>query len=397
MKFVIFHGSFGSPEGNWFPELRERLELLGQKVIVPKFPTEDWTRLTEKGSQSASKNQNLQNWFKTFGRILKSFKTGEPLCFVGHSLGPLFILHIVEKYNINLDSAIFVSPFLERLGGQWQIELVNKTFYKTDFDWKKLKELIPVSYVLYSDNDPYVPKKYSMDCAQKLGSSTIFVKGAAHMNINKIVNLNEFPLVLELCKSRLDLTLYQQYLAHRRELFAVPYTKKEKTEEVFYISARDYFDEGRFKFRNLRREGFCTLFFGINHINPHSIYMEEARNAARRIGNFTRIFIANNLADFKKKFALEQIRADMDAGINVYFCMWSDIKKKVKEPDFGIWDGEYLCITHFDKNYNMKEERISGRKSEMEKARTWQKEVMKHATRIRNADKDVAAFIKAHS
>ena len=162
MKFVLFHGAFGSPESNWLPELKDKLESLGQEVIVPKFPTESWDDVTKKGQTIPSKNQTLEHWFEVFDVILKQLPKDEPLCFVGHSLGPLFILHAVEKWNIQLDSAIFVSPFMEKLNKTWQIDLVNETFYNTDFDFEKLKKLIPISYVLYSDDDPYVDKQYSL-------------------------------------------------------------------------------------------------------------------------------------------------------------------------------------------------------------------------------------------
>ncbi len=208
MKFVVFHGSFGSPEDNWFPQLAENLESLGQKAIIPKFPVEDWQEITKKGTRFLPQKQNLTNWLKVFDQIRKEFEPVEKLCFIGHSLGPLFILHVVDKWDIKLDSAIFVSPFMEELKSQWQFDLVNRSFYKNDFDFAKLKKLIPTSYTLYSDNDPYVKEKLSIDFAKKLDSSLIKVNKGGHLNIE--VNLNNFPLVLELCKTRLDLTLYQK-------------------------------------------------------------------------------------------------------------------------------------------------------------------------------------------
>lgn len=199
MQFVLFHGSFGSPDGNWFPYLKRKLESLKQKVIALQFPVEDWEEINKKGPQYTPILQNLNSWFKTFAPLYQKIKK-KNLCFIGHSLGPLFILHLVDKYDLKLESAIFVSPFMRKLN-IWQFDLVNKTFYKTDFNFRKLKKLIPFSYTLYSDNDPYVPKKESLLFARNLGSSSIEIKNGGHLNAE--AGFFSFPLVFELCKTRL--------------------------------------------------------------------------------------------------------------------------------------------------------------------------------------------------
>ncbi len=203
MKFVIFHGTYGSSQGNWFPDLKKRLESIGQTVIVPQFPVENWNRITALGKKAEFKNQNLQNWLSHFEKnLLPEIKNSKELVFVGHSLSPVFILHAVTKFNIQLDSAIFVVPFLTLEEGTWQIHLANKTFYKTDFNFSKLKKLIPISYVLHSDDDPYVNSKYPLDFAAKMDSRVIVVKGAKHFNVDN--KFFKFPLVFELCKTRLN-------------------------------------------------------------------------------------------------------------------------------------------------------------------------------------------------
>lgn len=75
MKFVIFHGAFGSPDRNWFPQLKEKLELLNQHVIVPAFPVDDW------GAPLV--NQNLHNWIKTFEKILRHLKREKNYVLLG--------------------------------------------------------------------------------------------------------------------------------------------------------------------------------------------------------------------------------------------------------------------------------------------------------------------------
>ncbi len=206
MQFVIIHGAFGNPEENWFPELGEKLSSLGQKVFTPQFPVDDWDTITSQGPNIPSNNQTLDHWLKTFEKILTELNQNDKICFIGHSLGPLFILHALEKFDIPLDSAIFVSPFLSLPDDKyWQVHLVNKTFYRTDFDFTRLKRLIPISYALYSDNDPYVDKKYPLDFAKKLDSSPIQVLSAGHMNSE--AGYKDFPLVFELCKTRLEKSL----------------------------------------------------------------------------------------------------------------------------------------------------------------------------------------------
>ena len=322
MKFVVFHGAFGSPDGNWFPELKEKLEHLGQDVIVPRFPVDNWDEIIKAGPCAKAKNQSLDSWIAAFDKVVKGFRKSDKLCFVGHSLAPLFILHVVEKYSIKLDCAIFVSPFLRPLN-DWRFDIVNRSFYKEGFDFSKLQKFIPVSYVLYSDNDPYVDKRYCVEFAEKLGSSQILVKRAGHMNSE--VNLNEFPLVYELCKTRIDLSLYQRYLEHRRELYEVPYVRS-KSEEVIYLEPDEVFAEGVFHFRNLRREGFCTFFTGTKFWDTQSKYMEEARKAAGRV-ELARVFVVDKVSDLERPILLEQIKLDMAAGIGVYLCMWEDIMK----------------------------------------------------------------------
>ena len=57
---IIIHGSYGSPEKNWFPWLKEELKKSGINTFVPRFPT--------------PKNQNLDTWanvFKDYEPIVK--------------------------------------------------------------------------------------------------------------------------------------------------------------------------------------------------------------------------------------------------------------------------------------------------------------------------------------
>jgi predicted alpha/beta hydrolase family esterase len=395
MKFVIFHGSFGSPQGNWYPQLKEKLETLGQKVVSLQFPNEDWKKLTKAGLSTKPKSQTLVSWFNFFKKnILSQIKKGEKLCFIGHSLGPLFILHLVEKYNLKLDSAIFVSPFFVLPPKVWQYDLVNSSFYKTDFDFEKLKKSIPTSYVLYSDSDPYVNVNQSVIFAKSLDSSLIMVRKAGHLNSE--VNLNEFPLVFDLCTTRLDLSLYQKYLAHINEKHSSDIVRSNY-KMVIHLSPSDLDNEGQFHFGNLKKSGFATFLSGSKNWNPESKYYSEGRLAAKRTGDISRVFLIEKLSDLKRNVLLKQIELDIKGNIKTYLCMLDDIKNYGQEPDFGIWDDDYLCTIYYKKNHEVKEFILDSRKSVIEKAKKWKDIILKSSKRIYNSNKDIKDFIKKNS
>jgi hypothetical protein len=212
--------------------------------------------------------------------------------------------------------------------------------------------------------------------------------------MNTEVNLNEFPLVYELCKTRLDLSLYQQYLTHRKDLYAIDYIKN-KSDEVVYLKSRDVFDEGTFHFRNLKKDGFCTFFTGIKLWDTQSTYMKEARKAAKRVKDLTRVFIINKLSDLKRPRLIEQIRLDITAGIKVYLCLYGNVRKSIPEPDFGIWDNDYLCIVNFDRRNRIKEIKLDSRRKEIKEALEWKKIILKNAVRIYNINTDINNFVSS--
>lgn len=207
ITYVIFHGAYGNANGNWFPYLKKNLLKLNQEVIIEQYPVEDLDQVEKTGKTFLPTKQTLSNWMQIFEQKTFSRLKDKKLCFVGHSLGPVFILHLVQKYDFKLKCAIFVMPFMQAfdLENAWQFDVVNKSFYKSNFDFSKLKKNIPLSYVVYSDNDPYVKADLALTFAHELGSSPILIKNAFHINAPLF---EKNPLVLELCKTILDPSEY---------------------------------------------------------------------------------------------------------------------------------------------------------------------------------------------
>jgi len=182
MAFVLFHGSFNSYDqikDFWFPKLKK----LNQKIIFPKFPIETWDEITQGGKKYIPKKQNLQIWLKTFDKYYEAIKNEKDLVFIGHSSGPLFILHVLQNYELSINSAIFVSPFINPLTKPaWQVKLINQSYYSNKFVFNLLKRKCLNSYVLYGTNDPYVETENSLDFAKKMASNIIPINNGGHLN-----------------------------------------------------------------------------------------------------------------------------------------------------------------------------------------------------------------------
>lgn len=205
MQFVIIHGTFGSRDGNWFPWLDHELTKLNQRVIRPQMPVDVFENversMTNTGSYLHPK-QNLSSWLNTFQQdILPQLQTNE-VVFIGHSLAPAFLLNAIENFDLSVDCAIFVAPFIQNLDNPI-FDTINSDFYSKPFDFEKITKKISYSYSLYSTTDPYVPTDAAHFFAEKTHSSLIEVKNAGHMGSM----LKEFPLVLELCKTRIGFNL----------------------------------------------------------------------------------------------------------------------------------------------------------------------------------------------
>ncbi len=165
-NIFIFHGTEGYPGENWFPWLKVELEKRGHNVIVPQFPT--MPKVPDKVSE----------WGKVFENYGDSFN--EETILIGHSLGGIFALRILEKLEYSIHASIFVAtpigvkpiPIYERL----------KDFSGFDFDWNKIKRNAKYFTVFQSDNDPYMSLDNGKELAKNLGVELTFVPKAGHFN-----------------------------------------------------------------------------------------------------------------------------------------------------------------------------------------------------------------------
>ena len=163
---LIFHGTEGYPEENWFPWMKEKLEAEGYEVFVPHFPSPPIVPAS------------IDEWLS----VLEDYKQhiNEETILIGHSLGGIFTLRILEKLDCKVKAAaltgtpIGVRPILNYDR--------DSAFSGFEFDWGSIKEKTDNFLVFQSDDDPYVDLANGEKLAQHLGVELSFVPNAGHFN-----------------------------------------------------------------------------------------------------------------------------------------------------------------------------------------------------------------------
>lgn len=162
-KYVIFHGSFGSNKGNWFPWLKKELQGKGKKVFVPQMPV-------------GVGKQSFESWSKKFDELA----IDENTVIIAHSIAPVFVCKYLVKNKIRVRKLIFVCGFNNYLGINSEYDSVNEPMYFDNLE--DVKNYCNDITCFYSDNDPYVPYDIEKQFADSVASKQIIVKGGGHIN-----------------------------------------------------------------------------------------------------------------------------------------------------------------------------------------------------------------------
>ena len=174
---LILHGAFGGPDENWIPWLSHQLSDEGYGVVVPEFPTPE--------------EQNFSRWMSIAEPHLPELD--EESIVVGHSLGVLFGLQVLERLDRQINAAFLVSGFLDEIGIE-EFDSINKSFYEHGVDWESVKSAAADFYVFHGDNDPNVPLEKAYRIADELGVEVNIIEGGGHLNAG--AGFTEFPQLL---------------------------------------------------------------------------------------------------------------------------------------------------------------------------------------------------------
>jgi len=162
----IFHGTEGYPEENWFPWLKQELEQKDCKVFVPQFPSPPVVPA------------RIEFWFDVLKKHEKYIS--EASILIGHSLGGVFTLRILEKLNHPVKAAFFIgTPVGVRPILNYDRD---NSFSGFSFNWDSIEKKAAHFVVFQSDNDPYVSLGNGEELAKHLNVAMNFVPNAGHFN-----------------------------------------------------------------------------------------------------------------------------------------------------------------------------------------------------------------------
>lgn len=164
-NFLIFHGTGGNPQGNWFLWLKKELEKKGCRVFVPQFP-------------DPREGNKLEDWLK----VLKDYEKyiNSQTILISHSLGGLFLLRVLER----LQKPVFAAFLVAAPIGVKPIFYYDsdEKFCGFEFNWDKIRSGAKHFKVYHSDSDPYISLGNGQKLAKELGIDLTFIPSAGHLN-----------------------------------------------------------------------------------------------------------------------------------------------------------------------------------------------------------------------
>ena len=120
----------------------------------------------------------ISEWFD----VLKNYEKhiDKNSIAIGHSLGGVFLLRVLEKLEHPIKAATFV-------GAPVGINPIlnydrDSKFSGYNFNWEKIRSNAKNFVVFHSDNDPYVGLENGKELARRLGVELSFIPGAGHFN-----------------------------------------------------------------------------------------------------------------------------------------------------------------------------------------------------------------------
>ncbi len=129
-NFVILHGYTGLPNKNFIPWLKKQLEGQGYKVQAPELP-----------NTKNPKEKEQVNY------VLENCRIDENTILIGHSLGGVVAIKVLQKFNRPVAGLVLVAPAVNPHFRTGEERPFWKTF-KWDFGYNQIKKLALTRIIL---------------------------------------------------------------------------------------------------------------------------------------------------------------------------------------------------------------------------------------------------------
>ena len=172
-KALILHSWFSNPNSNWYPWLKNELEMKGYEVWVPELPTMP----TDKPDMEPMLKFILEKNFVDIDTIV-----------IGHSLGSVLAMRLAERIG-------FKKGILFAAWDYNDLTPEHQSFWQTMMDHKKILNNVSEWVFPLSENDPYVTKYIAHEVIARLGGKAVDVGSRGHFG--KDDGVTEVPEILE--------------------------------------------------------------------------------------------------------------------------------------------------------------------------------------------------------
>ena len=275
-NYVILHGYTGRNDKNFIPWLKHELEQRGAKVQVPQLPNTD----------NPTEVEQVQY-------VLDHVQFDENTVLIGHSLGGLVAMRVLEKLPHKIHHLMLVAPAVLRQFYQGSDDIDTKTgerkrfidHFSYDFDFDKISSQAVHKTILQDNNDSESRKPSMRYIADNIGAT--LCKTVA--NKRHFVAEQE-PFILETLLANEDSddafllawtttpwTLPANLmLAVNPDMTYCEVKVSKGTKNVFLISgkhayaSREYYPQLK---QQLEQQGYTVTI--IDHINPDSPDLAE--------------------------------------------------------------------------------------------------------------------------
>ena len=275
-NFVILHGYTGSNKTNFIPWLKAELEQRGARVQAPQLPNTD----------NPTEVEQVQY-------VLDHVQFDENTVLIGHSLGGLVAMRVLEKLPHKIHHLMLVAPAVLRQFYQGSDDIDTKTgerkrfidHFSYDFDFDKISSQAVHKTILQDNNDSKSRKPSMQYIADNIGATLYktvankrhFVAEQEPFILEKLLanEGGDDPFLLAWTTTPWTLPA-NLMLAVNPDMTYCEVKVSKGTKNVFLISgkhayaSREYYPQLK---QQLEQQGYTVTI--IDHINPDSPDLAE--------------------------------------------------------------------------------------------------------------------------